>query len=123
MQSHEFEAALHVAHAEIAQQENEGGHGWDYQRQRQIFLRKLLNDPNQPQYVRGWIQQELNRLRRGSGVSRLLKGVPGKDVGHGLGKAGQHDHRHFRLEDPRSNRARPAVARRLKLARKYFELG
>ncbi|MBI5668074.1 MAG: hypothetical protein HZC41_08700 [Chloroflexi bacterium] len=41
-----------------------GGHGGRYQTERQLFLRKLLQDKSQPAFVRGWICQELKRLER-----------------------------------------------------------
>jgi hypothetical protein len=41
-----------------------GGHGGKYQSERQHFLRQLLNDPNQPRFIRGWIQQELRRIQQ-----------------------------------------------------------
>src|SRR5690348_1160375 len=97
-----------------------------YRTARQQDLRGLLADPNQPGYVRGWITQELNRLARiqqaqqfgrsgPGGSARYLRGVPGLDVGHMLGKHDQHHPSHFRLEDARFNRARPGLSRRIGL--------
>jgi hypothetical protein len=102
------------------------GHGGAYQTERQIFLRNLLKDPNQPRHVRGWVQQELNRLERirqarlakkdlPGGDPRRLKGVPGYDVGHRI--PGEHDHKKFKLEHASTNRARPGIARRLRIKR------
>lgn len=110
----------------------EAEHGSAYRTARQQYLRQLLTDPNQPRHVRGWITQELNRLaqvdkaqqqgRRGPGGSvRNLRGVPGLDVGHKLGKHDQHDPKNFRLEDARFNRARPGLARRVGVFQKYRE--
>jgi len=99
-----------------------GKHGYKYQKARQEYLRGLVNDPNQPRHVRGWIKQELNRIDaakrakaaglqppgRGSGN---IRGIPGLDVGHrypGLDHAAN-----FRLEDAWVNRHRPIVARKL----------
>jgi hypothetical protein len=109
-----------------------GGHGSDYQRARQIFLRRLADDPNQPAHVRGWIRQELTRLTRAAraaaegrqppgGSATRVRGVGGFDVGHGLGRAGLHNPDWFRLERPADNRSRPARARRLGLGRRYYE--
>ncbi|HKP01841.1 MAG TPA: hypothetical protein VJU77_00635 [Chthoniobacterales bacterium] len=120
---HELEAAAFGLEAE---------HGSAYRTARQQYLRQLLTDPNQPRHVLGWVTQELNRLaqveraqqqgRRGPGGSaRNLRGVPGLDVGHKLGKHDQHDPRNFRLEDARFNRARPGLARRVGVFQKYRE--
>ena len=110
----------------------EAEHGSAYRAARQQYLRQLLADPNQPGYVRGWIRQELNRLQRiqqaqqlgyraPGGSARYLRGVPGLDVGHKLGRHDQHHPALFRLEDARFNRARPGLSRRLGLFYKYRE--
>jgi WXG100 family type VII secretion target len=39
-------------------------HNAEFKRNRQVFLRQVANDPNQPKHVRGWVQQELNRLQQ-----------------------------------------------------------
>lgn len=120
---HELEAASFEIEAE---------HDSAYRTARQQYLRQLLTDDRQPQHVRGWIQQELNRLaqvqraeqagqRAPGGSARHLRGVPGLDVGHKLGKHNQHDPRNFRLEDARFNRARPGLSRGLGLFQKYRE--
>lgn len=117
---------------EAAAEGLEAEHDSRYRAARQQYLRQLLGDPNQPRHVRGWIRQELNRLariqhaqqssRRGPGGSaRYLRGVPGLDVGHMLGKHDQHHPSHFRLEDARFNRARPGLSRRVGLFHKYRE--
>jgi hypothetical protein len=110
-----------------------GGHGSRYQAARQQFLRSLVDDPNQPKYVRGWIKQELNRLERISqapnlpkgqtpgpdhhgppgGNKRHLRGIPGLDVGHRFPDIDLPEN--FRLEDAWINRGRPARARKLGL--------
>lgn len=110
----------------------EAEHGSAYRTARQQYLRQLLADPNQPRHVRGWISQELNRLARveqaqqqgrraPGGSARHLRGVPGLDVGHKLGKHDQHDPKNFRLEDARFNRARPGLSRRVGTFQKYRE--
>lgn len=109
-----------------ALQETAGGHGGRYQAARQTFLRALLNDPTQPGYIRGWIRQELNRLKRVSqarktgqrspgGNKRRVRGVPGFDVGHQV--PGLHDPANFRVEHASTNRARPGIARRIGITR------
>lgn len=101
-------------------------YGESYQTARQRFLRSLIEDPNQPGYVRGWVRQELNRLastararqegRQPPGGSiRNLYGVPGFDVGHRV--PGLHDPANFRVEHASTNRARPGIARRLGITR------
>jgi hypothetical protein len=97
-----------------------------YQTARQAFLRGLLNDPNQPSYIRGWIRQELKRLEKASqarqigqrppgGSKRRIRGVPGFDVGHRV--PGLHNPANFRVEHASTNRARPGIARRLGITR------
>jgi hypothetical protein len=102
--------------------EGMGTHGYKYKRARQEFLRSLVNDPKQPRHVRGWVQQELNRIdyikrARAEGrtfpgrTSTDIKGIPGLDVGHrypGLDIA-----ENFHLEDASVNRRRPILARRM----------
>lgn len=100
--------------------------GVSYQTARQAFLRSLKDDLNQPNFVRGWIRQELNRLervsqahkqgRRPPGGSRYrLYGVKGFDVGHRI--PGLHDPANFRVEHATTNRARPGIARRAGITR------
>jgi hypothetical protein len=98
--------------------ELEGGHGHDYQVARQAYLAQLANDPNQPAHVRGWIQ---NQLRQQAQRGGNLHGVPGMDVGHALGKHGQHHPANFRLEWARDNRRRPSLSRRAGTFDKYRE--
>ena len=130
------------AELDAAAFEFEQEHDHRYRVARQQYLRQLLSDPRQPRHVRGWVQQELNRLERieraqqqgltryarggvgqflPGGSARYLRGIPGMDVGHKLGKHDQHDPRNFRLEDARFNRARPGISRRLGLFHKYRE--
>ena len=108
-----------------------GHHGAQYRRQRQIFLRSLLADPDQPRFVKGWIVQELRRLQnvqralaggyRPPGGSRAnLRGVPGYDTGH-LPQNRANDWRLFRLENAATNRARPGISRRLGLFNRFRE--
>jgi hypothetical protein len=123
----EFEQELEAAGFGL-----EAEHGSAYRTARQQYLRQLLADPNQPRHVLGWIKQELNRLTRveqarqqgrrpPGGSARNLRGVPGLDVGHKLGKHDQHDPKNFRLEDASFNRARPGLARRVGVFHKYRE--
>lgn len=110
----------------------ESEHGSDYQRARQQYLRTLAADLNQPRHVRGWAMQEDNRLQRiaaaraagrgaPGGDPYRYKGMPGYDVGHKLGKHGQHQPANFRLEWARDNRARPGYARRLGVQNRWRE--
>lgn len=102
--------------------EGMGGHGYKYQKARQEYLRSLVNDPNQPKHVRGWVKQELNRIEAAKranaaglqppgGSARNLRGIPGLDVGHRF--PGLDHPANFRLEDVWVNRHRPIVAKRL----------
>jgi tetratricopeptide (TPR) repeat protein len=99
-----------------------GGHGYKYQKARQAYLRSLVNDPNQPRHVRGWIKQELNRIEaakraKAAGLqppgraSGNIRGIPGLDVGHRY--PGLDLPENFRLEDVWVNRHRPIIAKRL----------
>lgn len=117
-----------VASGLISDAQKSHGHGYDYERSRQAFLRTLVDDPNQPQFVRGWVKQEMNRieshrvakergLRPSGGSYNRIRGVPGFDVGHL--KPGVHIPSNFRLENASSNRARPGIARRLGISDKY----
>jgi hypothetical protein len=103
-----------------------GAYGETYPTARQAFLRALQDDPNQPNYIQGWVRQELNRLERVSqarqigqrppgGNKRRVRGVPGFDVGHRV--PGLHDPANFRVEHASTNRARPGIARRLGITR------
>jgi len=105
------------------------GHGTLYNKSRQTFLRSLVDNPDQPHYVRGWLRQELNRMDRIANARRLgsnppggnpyrLRGVPGLDVGHII--AGWDHPSNFRLELTSMNRARPSIAKRLKLSPEYY---
>jgi len=130
------------AELDAAAFELEQEHDHQYRVARQQYLRRLLRDSTQPRHVKGWVQQELNRLARieraqqqglsryvrgrtgpflPGGSARDLRGIPGMDVGHKLGKHDQHDPRNFRLEDARFNRARPGISRRLGLFHRYRE--
>jgi hypothetical protein len=122
-----FEAALGEAAADL-----EGGHGSEYQRARQQYLRTLAADTKQPSHVRGWATQEANRLARISaartagrrppgGDPYRYKGVPGYDVGHRPGFHLVDKPSSFRLEWARDNRARPGYARRLGVQHKWRE--
>jgi tetratricopeptide (TPR) repeat protein len=102
-----------------------GGHGALYRKSRQQYLRGLVNDPNQPRYVRGWIAQQLNRLEQVKNARRLdnlppggnprhVRGIPGLDVGHRFPDIDLPEN--FRLEEAAMNRARPGIAKRLGLA-------
>src|SRR5262249_55963760 len=117
---------------EAAAEGLEAEHDSKYRAARQKYLDQLAQDLNQPRHVRGWIKQEQDRLkrieraqkmgRRGPGGSaRYLRGVPGLDVGHKLGKHYQHHPSNFRLEDARFNRAGPGLSRRVGLFHKYRE--
>lgn len=102
-----------------------GGHGSRYQTTRQQFLRGLIDDPQQPSHVRGWIKQELCRLeqinaareagtRPPGGNQRHVRGIPGLDVGHRYPDIDLPEN--FRLEEAAMNRARPGIAKRLGLS-------
>ncbi|MCA9889620.1 MAG: hypothetical protein KC546_14675 [Anaerolineae bacterium] len=99
-----------------------GKHGSLYQRERQKYLRGLIDDPDQPRHVRGWVAQELNRLEQirsarkngqhpPGGSKRQVRGIPGIDVGHRYPDIDLAEN--FRLELASMNRARPQIAKRL----------
>lgn len=108
-----------------------------YDRERQKFLRGLINNPDQPRFVRGWAQQEINRLQAikrakaggqkgpqgqvGPGGDRKrLRTVPGLDVGHIDDirlRPRQHDAAGFRLENTAINKGRPSRVKRFRKIR------
>jgi hypothetical protein len=108
-----------------------------YDREKQKFLRNLINDPDQPRHVRGWARQELNRLEairraRASGTTgpqgqvgpggdkRRLRVPIGYNVGHidDIRKTPrQHAASRFRLEDVTLNKGRPKRMSRFKQMR------
>lgn len=123
----ELEMELGEAAADL-----EGGHGSEYQRARQQYLRTLAADTGQPRHVRGWATQEANRLdriaaariagrRAPGGDPYRYKGIPGYDVGHKPGFHLVDKPSSFRLEWARDNRARPGYARRLGVQHKWRE--
>ena len=102
--------ALATAAAELAAECEAASHGSAYQRARQVFLQRLVTDPNQPAHVRGWIANQLRQQARRGG---RLRGIPGMDVGHKPRRHGQEDPDNYRLEWARDNRLRPHHAHRL----------
>jgi hypothetical protein len=108
-----------------------------YDREKQKFLRGLINDLDQPRHVRGWAKQELNRLEairraRASGQKGPQGQVgPGGDkkrlrvpIGYNVGHIDdirmtprQHDASRFRLEDGSVNKGRPKRMTRFKKLR------
>jgi hypothetical protein len=105
-------------------------HGPDYYRARQQYLHLLgrpdpQNDPafatltpqqqaallqqvqNLPAHARGFLR---NQWRQKGQQGQYMKGVPGMDVGHALGKHGQHSPANFRLETATDNRRRWVAA-------------
>lgn len=112
----------------MAMLERMGHHGYTYQKHQQQYLRSLVDDPNQPGYVRGWVRQELNRIdqvqkAKAAGcqppgrTSKRIKGIPGLDVGHRF--PGLDLIENFRLEEASMNRRRYFVAKRLGISDKY----
>jgi hypothetical protein len=96
---------------------------------REMWLR-VLNDPMQPTYLRGWVRQELNRLERirvarregkpyttaegkehiGPGGSKSrMKTHPSYDAGHKT--PGVHDPDNLHPENRDMNRARPGLTK------------
>jgi chromosome segregation ATPase len=99
-----------------------GGHKEKYRKARDEWLRtRVLTDPNQPRFVRGWIKNELRRsaeIRRArvegrevSGSVDYIRTPPGYHVGHRYPDLDIPDN--FRLELISMNCARPGIARRL----------
>lgn len=118
----------HLLGTFLAALDRMGNHGSIYQRNRQQFLRNLVNDPTQPRYVHGWVRQELNRIemvksakvqgrRSPGGNSRRIRGIPGLDVGHRF--PGLDLVENFRLELASMNRGRYWIAKRLGIEKKF----
>ncbi|ETD72595.1 type IV secretion protein Rhs, partial [Pelistega indica] len=58
---------------------------WGWRRStagKQQRLRALLNDVKAPKHIRGWIQQELNRIK---GTKKRIRVPPGYDLAHWRG--------------------------------------
>ena len=58
-----------------------GGHTSKYQKARQQFLLSLIDNPNTPKYIKGWIKQEQNRIwnfQKSKILRRTPKYVKGK---------------------------------------------
>jgi hypothetical protein len=92
--------------------------GWG--KARQVFLRKAMNDPRQPRFIRGGLRNQVIRWRRAgkSGFPRL-KNPKGYDIGHNPTHRSSNDPKHLRFETANDNRSRPqrAKARGRKLGR------
>jgi hypothetical protein len=92
---------------------------------RQAFLKGALLNPKQPKFIRGALQNQLNRWRQGGKTSfPRFKNPKGYDIGHHPMKRGSIDPKHLRFETSHDNRSRPqrAMARGRKkgLLAKYF---
>jgi hypothetical protein len=84
--------------------------GWG--RARQMFMRGALTNPKQPKFIRGALQSQVNRWRRGgkTGFPRF-KNPKGYDIGHHPMKRGSVDPKHLRFETTNANRSRPQRAK------------
>ena len=97
--------------------------GWGMARQ--LFMRGALMNPKQPKFIRGGLQNQLNRWRRAgkTGFPRF-KNPKGYDIGHHPMKRGSVNPKHLRFEITNDNRSRPqrAMARGRKkgVLAKYF---
>jgi hypothetical protein len=79
-----------------------GMHGYPYQLARKAFMISSLADPNVGKHIKGWIQQELNRI----GSSGYLHSPPGYDVGHKI--PGIDQPWNFQWESSSMNRSKGA---------------
>jgi hypothetical protein len=106
-----------------------GTHGYKYQKEVQKYLRDIVpNDPNQPKFARGWINQEKNRLaaierakaaglRPPGGDPRNIRGIPTLQVGHSL--YGLDLASTFHSQGGDLNKIHSYVAKRLGLSKLY----
>ncbi len=97
--------------------------GWETARQ--AFLKAALLDPNQPKFIRGALQNQLNRWRQGGKTSfPRFKNPKGYDIGHHPMKRGSVNPKHLRFEITNDNRSRPqramAQGRKKGVLAKYF---
>lgn len=88
-------------------------------------MRAILADPKQSVAAKKWARRQLQRLGAGQKRLKLLQSgqrldkpdyrtVPGFDTGHPIPhQPGVHDRNTFRVENARSNRGRPAKAKKL----------
>lgn len=84
----------------------EGTHGYPYQKARKEFMRTSLSDSDIAKHIKGWIQQEINRV----GKSRYWRSPPGYDVGHKT--AGIDQPENFHWENSGMNRSKGAKFKR-----------
>lgn len=97
--------------------------GWGMARQR--FLEGVLGNPKQPSFIRGGLQNQVNRWRRlGKTGFPRLKNPKGYDIGHHPMKRGSVNPKHLRLEITNDNRSRPqrakAQGRKKGILRRYW---
>lgn len=100
---------------------------------RQQYLSCQHLNPDQPRFMRGWHKQEQRRLKnlqaQKTPHKQYLRGVPGYDVGHPLGRVkgtkiplkSLNDPRTFRTEMATQNRRRPTTAKKLKMPWAFWE--
>jgi hypothetical protein len=84
--------------------------GWG--RARQLFMRGALINPKQPKFIRGALQNQVNRWRRSgkTGFPRF-KNPKGYDIGHHPMHRGSVKIEHLRFETSHDNRSRPQRAK------------
>ena len=88
-----------------------GEHRSQYHRTREKFLRNLINDPNQPKWIRGMIKTKLFQN------PSYFRGIPGYDVGHFI--PGIDLPENYRLELSSVNRARPNIAKKTGVSNRW----
>jgi hypothetical protein len=97
--------------------------GWG--KARQIFMRGALTNPNQPKFIRGALQSQVNRWqRKGKTGFPRFKNPKGYDIGHHPMHRGSVNINHLRFETSHDNRSRPqrakAQGRKQGVVRRYW---
>jgi hypothetical protein len=97
--------------------------GWGTARQQ--FMRGALTDPKQPSFIRGGLQNQVNRWRRlGKTGFPRFKNPKGYDIGHHPMHRGSVNIKNLRFETSHDNRSRPqrtkAQGRKQGILRRYW---
>ncbi|MCB1310074.1 MAG: hypothetical protein KDK30_17940 [Leptospiraceae bacterium] len=98
------------------------GRGWEYTRAKQEFWRRMADNPDMPKHVRGWLKQELKRIK--DGKRKRIRVPRGYDTGHKVPRVagGKDTPDNFHAEHSDMNRRRGPKERRFWRNRRIREL-
>lgn len=82
------------------------GHGWDFKKAKQEYLKGLAKDPNQPKWIREHIKRELELIKQGK--RKTIRVPKGYNVGHKKPAVGGGANKpsNFQLEHAKGNTAK-----------------